>query len=319
MPKNKSAGLRNMPEYIYGPVPSRRLGFSLGVDILPYKTCSMDCIYCQLGASPKTTLRRREFIPTEKVVAQIKGFLRSGKKIDAITFSGSGEPTLHSGIGRMIHGIKKISKIPVVVLTNSSVLASAKGQKELFDADIVVPSLDAATPEVFKKTNRPHHGLTVKKIIDGLVRFRQEYKGRIWLEVMLVKGINDNPAHLAKLKRAIAKIQPDKIQLNTVVRPPAEKFAKPLTRAELNKIRTFFGENTEIIADFKRGGQSLSSRDAREAILATVRRRPVTARDISLYLGMPLEEIQACTDRLVEEEMLKRIAHKGKEYYEPCT
>jgi len=305
-----------MRSYIYGPVPSRRLGFSLGVDILPFKTCSMDCIYCQLGSGAKTTVRRKEYVPARSVLAQIRAALAGGRRIDAVTFSGSGEPGLNSGIGRIIRGIKKKTGIPVVVLTNSSCLAGRQGRQEFLAADIVVPSLDAVTPRIFRKINRPHAGLKVDKIIDGLVRFRREFKGRIWLEIMLVKGVNDGPAHLKKLKETVARIRPDKVQLNTVVRPPAERSARPLNRAELERIRAFFGENTEIIAEFEARGQTAPSGDIREAIVTTARRRPMTARDLALSLGRPVEEIRRYADDLVAQGRLHRIRHKKSDYYE---
>ena len=229
------------PTAIYGPVPSRRLGYSLGVDILPFKTCSMDCIYCQLGSGAKTTVQRKEYVPARSALAQIETALAGSRRIDAVTFSGSGEPGLNSGIGRIIRGIKKTTAVPVVVLTNSSCLVGRQGRREFLAADIVVPSLDAVTSGIFQKINRPHPSLKVEKIIGGLVRFRREFKGRIWLEIMLVKGVNDGPAHLKKLKAAVARIRPDKVQLNTVVRPPAERSARPLNRAELERIRAFFG------------------------------------------------------------------------------
>jgi wyosine [tRNA(Phe)-imidazoG37] synthetase (radical SAM superfamily) len=309
--------IKSPKSYIYGPVPSRRLGFSLGVDILPFKTCSMDCIYCQLGSGAKTTLRRKEYVPAAAVLAQIRAALAGGRRIDAVTFSGSGEPGLNSGIGKIVRGLKKTTDIPVVVLTNSSCLVSQKGRQEFLAADIVVPSLDAATPRVFQKINRPHADLDIEKIVDGLVRFRREFKGRIWLEIMLVKGINDGPAHLKKLKEAVARIRPDKVQLNTVVRPPAERSARPLASAALERIRAFFGPKAEIIADFKTGDQTAAVGDIGEAIVATVRRRPVTARDLSLSLGRPILEIRKCADALVEQGRLKRTLHKKAEYYEP--
>lgn len=307
---------RLYPNHIYGPVPSRRLGFSLGVDILPFKTCSMDCVYCQLGAVSETTVRRKEYVPAREVLFQIEAALSSGQRIDAITFSGSGEPCLNSGIGRIIRGLKKITDIPVVVLTNSSCLATAGCRRELAGADIVVPSLDAATPSIFKRINRPHPGLEINRIIDGLVRFRRAYKGRIWLEIMLVKGLNDSPAHLKKLGAAVARIEPDRIQINTVVRPPAEKSARPLGRRELEKIRAFFGERAEIIADFKSRRSAAARGDSGDAILAMVGRRPVTATDISLSLGRPIEDISARLARLLAAGKIRAVPHRNSVYYE---
>lgn len=305
-----------MRSYIYGPVPSRRLGFSLGVDILPLKTCSMDCIYCQLGSGAKTTVRRKEYVPARAVLAQIRAALAGGRRIDAVTFSGSGEPGLNSGIGTIIRGIKKTTGIPVVVLTNSSCLAGRQGRREFLAADIVVPSLDAVTPRIFRKINRPHAGLKVDKIIDGLVRFRREFKGRIWLEIMLVKGVNDGPSHLKKLKETVARIRPDKVQLNTVVRPPAERSARPLNRAELERIRGFFGEKAEIIADFKAGSLKADAGDIPASILAAVGRRPMTARDLSRSLGLPSGEISAQIIRLQAAGKVRAVPHRDRLYYE---
>ncbi|MCX6559762.1 MAG: radical SAM protein [Candidatus Aminicenantes bacterium] len=303
---------------IYGPVPSRRLGYSLGLDILPFKTCSMDCIYCQLGAYGRTTDRRREYVPVRAVLAQIRGALASGARIDAITFSGSGEPTLHAGIGRIIAGIKRMTDVKVVVLTNSSTLAGRRNGRDLVQADIVVPSLDAVTDRIFAKVNRPHAGLTAEKIIDGLVRFRRRFKGRIWLEVMLVRGINDGPAHLRRLRAAIERIRPDRVQINTVVRPPAEKSARPLTAAELERVRIFLGPTAEIIADFSREKQPVPAPDASAAILAALKRRPMTAGDLSQSLGLVVEEVLALTRRLTVAGAIRKVAHSGNAYFEPA-
>jgi wyosine [tRNA(Phe)-imidazoG37] synthetase (radical SAM superfamily) len=303
---------------LYGPVPSRRLGFSLGVDIIPFKTCSMDCIYCQLGASAKTTVRRRNYVSARTVLAQIRKALASGRRIEAVTFSGSGEPTLNAGIGTIIRGIKRSTRIPVVVLTNSSCLTQPEARRELLRADIVVPSLDAATDAVFRKVNRPHAGLTAAGIIAGLAAFRREFRGRIWLEIMLVRGVNDGPGHLKKLRAAAALIRPDRIQLNTVVRPPADRRARPLGRDELERIRDFFGEGAEIIADFKTLSQvpSPAAGDAEAGILAVAGRRPVTLADLSFSLGRPSAEIAALVDRLAAAGKIKAVPHNDAVYYE---
>lgn len=303
--------------HIYGPVPSRRLGYSLGVDILPFKTCSMDCIYCQLGAFGKTTVRRREYISAKAVLAQIRAALKTGQRIDAVTFSGSGEPTLHSGIGAIIAGIKRMTGVKVVVLTNSSALTGRRARRDILAADIVVPSLDAVTEGVLARVNRPHAGLTAAGMIDGLVHFRREYKGEIWLEVMLVKGLNDGPAHLRKLKEAIQRIRPDRVQLNTVVRPPAEKTARPLDRAALEKIRDFLGGTSEIIAAFAQDKLDGTDSNAAAAVLATLKRRPMTADDLVRSLGLPPEEILAQIRRLTVQGAVRSVSHDDKVYFEP--
>lgn len=311
---------------LYGPVPSRRLGFSLGVDILPFKTCSMDCVYCQLGSVPGTVVRRREYVAVAEVLAQIRAALKSGRRIDAVTFSGSGEPTLNSGIDRIIRGIKRMTSIPVVVLTNSSTLTSPAGRKAIALADIIVPSLDAATERVFARINRPHEGLTAAKIIAGLVELRKTFRGRIWLEIMLVKGINDGPAHLRALKKAVERIRPDRVQLNTVVRPPAERTARALSPAEMQRIRLFFGENAEVLV---RGFKPLPECGGNDpqaglgapaaviaAILATAGRRPVTAADLSRSLGVPAADIRVLAARLERDGRLRSVRHGGRTYYE---
>jgi wyosine [tRNA(Phe)-imidazoG37] synthetase (radical SAM superfamily) len=303
--------------YVYGPVPSRRLGLSLGVDLLPFKTCSMDCVYCQLGSSGRTTARRREYAPVRTVLRQIKAALNSGPKIDAVTFSGSGEPALHSGIGRVIAGIRRLTDAKIVVLTNSTCLAGARARRDLLGANIVVPSLDAVTPRILAGINRPHAGVTADKIIAGLAAFRREFKGSIWLEVMLVKGLNDGPGHLRALKKAVARIAPDRVQLNTVVRPPADKSARPLDRGALEAIRGFLGEKAEIIAPFAGGTQTEGPADPGAAILETIQRRPMTAADLSASLGFPLEEVLARLRRLEINGLLHPVRHGGSDFYEP--
>lgn len=238
--------------YIYGPVPSRRLGCSLGINVIPFKTCTFDCIYCQLSKTTHKTIERKEYIPTQEILGQLKQALSIEKKIDYITFSGSGEPTLHSEIGKIIKTIKKITSIPIAVITNSSLLFEKKVRNDLQNADLIVPSLNAGTDEIYKRIDQPHSSLDFEKIITGLKDFRREYKGLIWLEVMLVKGINDDLRHIQRLKTIIREINPDKIQLNTVVRPPNEKFAQPLNLKDLERIRDFFEYKCEIISEFKK-------------------------------------------------------------------
>ncbi len=302
--------------HIYGPVPSRRLGYSLGVDILPFKTCSLDCIYCQLGTTERKMVQRKKYFDVDMILGQIKNLIASGQRIDYITFSGSGEPTLNVFIGILIREIKKTTQIPVAVLTNSTLLSQKSVRNALSDADLVVPSLDAATQEIFDRMNRPHSSLKIRQVIEGLKIFRQEFSGKIWLEILLVKGVNDSPAHIKKLKKAISKINPDKIQLNTVVRPPAEKAALPLSPQELEKIREFFGKKAEVVAEFNKIQHGPISHDIKDAILAIVARRPVTLADISTSLGKHKNELIKYCDILLKEGKIKLIIHEGKKFYE---
>ena len=305
--------------YIYGPVPSRRLGFSLGIDIIPYKTCSLDCIYCQLGNTKQKTVQRKKYFPERTVLQQIKQILDSEQKIDYITFSGSGEPTLNSSLGNLIKKIREITSIPVAVLTNSTLLTKKSVREALLQADLVVPSLDAAAQEVFERINRPHPSLKIQNIIEGLRKFRQEFKGAIWLEILLVKGVNDSPSHIQKLMQAINQINPDRIQLNTVVRPPAEDFARPLSLAELQKIQKIFGRKAEIVADFDKIQLRPSSLDLKDAVLAMVQRRPVTLSDMAASLGKHKNELIKYLDMLLKEDKIQLVTHKGRKYYEPSS
>ena len=306
-----------MTVHVYGPVPSRRLGFSLGIDIIPSKTCSLNCIYCQLGPTTRKTLRRKEYFPSKEILSQVKKKLSSGQQIDYITFSGSGEPTLNTALGKLIREIKKRTTVPVAVLTNSTLFSRKSVRRDLLAADLVVPSLDAATQKVFDKINRPQPSLKVEKIIDGLKKFRQEFKGSIWLEIMLVKGVNDSLSHIKKLKEIITKIRPEKVQLNTVIRPPAEKFASPLSLEELEEIKNIIGKNCEIIAEFEKKAQILPSENLEEAILSLIRRRPVTLADISASLGKHKNDIIKYLNFLLEEGKIQSAIHKDLKYYRP--
>jgi wyosine [tRNA(Phe)-imidazoG37] synthetase (radical SAM superfamily) len=307
---------REMKSFVYGPVPSRRLGFSLGVDILPYKTCSFDCVYCQLGRTPQKSEQRRRFFPSREIVAQIREALSRNQRIDHITFSGSGEPTLNAEIGPLIRQIKKLTSIPVAVLTNSSMLTRKSVRQALLAADLVVPSLDAATVPVFRKVNRPLPSLKLEKIIQSLVQFRREFKGEIWLEIMLVKGVNDSRAEIEALRRAAARIKPDKIHLHTVVRPPAEFWARPLNQKELKEIRVRLGDRVETVAGPKKSAQFPATRDLKKTILAIVRRRPVTLEDMAASLGRAKPAIRPQLESLVRWGRVVRRKHKGVVYYD---
>lgn len=302
---------------VYGPVSSRRLGFSLGVDILPYKTCSLNCVYCQLGPSMKTRARRGAFAPEEQVVSRVREALRKAGRVDSITFSGSGEPTLHSGLGRMIRGIKKFTDIPVTVLTNGTLLSNKAVRRGLLAADRVVPSLDAADERVFRAVNRPHPSLRLSAVLRGLADFRREYRGQLWLEIMLVKGVNDSPAHIAALKKAAALIGPDRIHLNTVVRPPAERWARPLSEREMSAVRRRLGPGCEVAAFI--GGRAPARAGAGdvERVLATVQRRPQTAGDLERSLGLSRKNLEVILARLLGTGRIRKRSHGGMRFFEP--
>ena len=300
---------------IFGPVPSRRLGYSLGIDPIPFKTCTLDCVYCQLGRTTNKTILRKEYVKVGEIVKNVKSVLSSGKAIDYLTFSGSGEPTLNSKIGEMIKTLKEFTSIPIAVLTNGTLLSLPLVREMLKLADVVIPSLDAATQEVFQRVNRPHSSLRIEEVINGIVEFRKVYSGKIWLEVMLVKGVNDHQEELLAIKKAIGRINPNKVQLNTPVRPPAESWVKPLSDVELEKVKKFFGEETEIIAEFKRKGIQAYSEDMEQEILALLLRRPVTVEEISATLGFHVNEIVKYLEVLEREGKVVMKEYGGKRYF----
>jgi wyosine [tRNA(Phe)-imidazoG37] synthetase (radical SAM superfamily) len=300
--------------YVYGPVPSRRLGFSLGVDVVPYKTCTLNCIYCQIGKTTRKDIKRKPYTPKDDILKETKESLDGRLKIDFIAFSGSGEPTLNSEIGLLIEGIKEITSIPVAVLTNSTLLFMEDVHKDLMDTDVVLPSLDVASQEMFKKINRPHNSLNIDLIIEGLKRFRKVYKGQIWLEIMLIKGFNDTKKELSAIKEAVSGIRPDKIHLNTVSRPPSEIYAEPLSHSEMLDIKNFFGEGCEVIVEF----QEKSSEQAwnmEDYIIDMTKRRPVSIGDITNVLGISEVNAKKIIGWLKLKGKLKEVQYKEKTYY----
>jgi wyosine [tRNA(Phe)-imidazoG37] synthetase (radical SAM superfamily) len=300
--------------FVYGPVASRRLGFSLGVDIIPFKACTLDCLYCQLGPTGRTTVRRRSWFPPREILAQVRAALDSGQRIDVITFSGSGEPTLNKDLGQIIRAIKRMTRIPVAVLTNGTLLTRRDVRRDLAAADIVVPSLDAVPAGLFRRVNRPHPSLLNAKIIDGLARFRDEYRGEIRLEIMLVRGRQRFAARMA-LKDAVARIRPDRIELNTVVRPPADRRARPLGPADLRRVRAVLGPRAEAVASFARRKQAPAAGALERAVLATVGRRPQTAEDIAVALGRHRDEVLKALCALVSRGRARTVVHGGKAYF----
>jgi len=303
--------------YLYGPVPSRRLGRSLGIDLVPHKICTYDCIYCQIGKTTDKTLVRKEYVPVKEILEEVRRFLKEEtSSIDHLSLSGSGEPTLHSQIRSVIEGIKTITSIPVAVITNGSLLYEEEVRQDLLHADIVLPSLDAVSSEVFMRINRPRPGFSIEKVIEGLVEFRKVYKGQIWLEILFCQGVNDSKEELLRMKKAVDRIQPDRIHLNTVVRPPSEKWAAPLSQKEMEEIQVYFGEKASIITEFDRHPSSISGRDIKEEILEILKRRPLSLSDLSKGMGIPQNELDEYIKPLAQEGKIQTRIFGGSMYYE---
>ena len=326
----------SIKNYFYGPVPSRRLGFSLGVDLLPKKTCSFNCLYCQLGPSSKKTAKRFFSLNLSKFKEDLKEIISKGPKINYITISGSGEPTLHKGLDKVIAAIRIITqnKYPVAVITNSSLLYKREVRDELGKADLIVPSLDAATEKTFSKINRPAKGITLKRIVSGLISLRKEFKGKIWLEIMLISGINDSKREIEKFREIIDKINPDKIQLNLPVRPAgvnpvrsikgkgkknktSNEVKIPLpSRKKVEGIKRVFGKTARVVVKFslkKRGGKAYGN--LKRDIFNFLKVRPATLEDLTRSLTANPNEIVKQLSLLLEEKKIKLSRIRGVKYF----
>jgi len=301
--------------YLFGPVVSRRLKLSLGIDPVPFKTCSLDCVYCELGKTTDKVVKRKSFAKPKEIIGEVIQFLRTGNKPDCITISGSGEPTLNRDLEEIIQEVKKITSIPLAVITNSTLMSDPKVRSALLPADVVLPSLDAVSPEVFARVNRPHPSLQVDRIISGLQQFREEFTGEIWLEVLLVRGINDQPEEMELLREAALSLHPDRIQLNTVARPGTEDSALPLVDEHLQELKEFFGPLAEVIAGSRHSSAKVQADSAEERILEIASRRPVTVEEIAAGMGLEIKEAEKILNRLCQEGKINLKQHRNKGFW----
>lgn len=308
-------------KHLFGPVASRRLGRSLGVDPIPPKTCTFDCIYCEVGRTTHHTIARADYVPPEDILAEIEEFFASGGQADYVTFSGSGEPTLSRAIGALIRECKRRFRVPVAVITNGSLLADPAVREDLAEADLVIPSLDSAREETFRAVNRPLPGITVDTVIEGLVEFTKAFKGRVWLEVLLVDGVNDSPADIEALAEAVARIRPERVQLNTVIRPPAESFARPVSRKALESAAERLSKAcpTEVIAPASVRVARKPGVAPKALVLETLARRPCTLEDLAAGLSIPVARTKEVLDALVGEGKIREVRFGSAVFYEPAN
>jgi wyosine [tRNA(Phe)-imidazoG37] synthetase (radical SAM superfamily) len=301
---------------IYGPVPSRRLGYSLGVDLVPYKVCSYNCVYCQIGPTQNTTIVRGEYASPERIISELTNRLSEGVRPDYITLGGSGEPTLNTNIGDIIRKIKKVSRVPVAVLTNGSLLYDPAIQKDISQADVVLPSFDACNQRIFSKINRPHPDLNFNIITNGLIEFSRMFAGQLWLEVFIVDGINAEDIIIKDYIKWINEINPDKIHLNTAVRPAAEMSVRPLSLEVMQKFCQILGKKAEVVASFKKAQHDRAKLNEKIEILNMLSRRPCTIDDISAGLGIPKDQVIAQLEPLIEEEIVEALIIRDKNFYQ---
>jgi len=300
--------------YVYGPVPSRRLGRSLGVSPIPPKACSYTCVYCQLGRTTQLQVTRESFYPKEDILAEVVN-KRPKIKPDFITFVGDGEPTLNKDLGWLIKKTKEKLNIPIAVITNGSLLFLKEVRQDLMEADVVIPTLDAGNQKVFKMINRPHRSIDFDTMLRGLVDFRDEYSGQIWIEVMLVKGLNDTEKELRSIKNAVDKVNPDRVYVLTPIRPPAETWVQPSEPEDILNAQEIIGQAIAV-AELESGRFGLDEfSDARQAILEIGSRHPLRRRQA--------EDIEkqffktGVVKQMLESGELINFEYKGEEYLLP--
>ncbi len=323
--------------HIFGPVNSRRLGRSLGIDILPGKICNFDCIYCEVGPTTKLICERGEYVPTDTIIGEVEEYFadpENAARVDVVTVTASGEPTLHSGLGRIIRFLKEKTGKPIAVLVNGTNLGDRKVAADLSPADVVIPSLDTVLAQSFRRLNRPAACVALDEIIEGLVWFSNQYDGELWLEVLVVAGINDSDADMEALAEVIGRMKVTRVQLNTVARPPLEKFARPVSQNRLRQIArrlssvpgvprvdiiargmNVFAGGREVKADHSRFGVT-RGKDVIDEIVQMLKRRPCTAADIDriFRVGGP-EKVEQLLEPLVLSGTIEKRIHSDKVFY----
>lgn len=289
-------------KHVFGPVPSRRLGMSLGVDLLTPKTCSLNCVYCESGKTTALTVERKEYVPSEHIIAELDDYLGNLPELDYVTFSGWGEPVLSTGLPKIVSHLKNAyPKYKIALLTNGTLFFMEQARKDVGDVDLVIASLDAVSPYAFKRLNRPHPFLDPEKIIQGLVDLRKEYSHELWLEIFIVPGLNDTEQELLLLSDAARKIGADKIQINTLDRPGTEPWVKPAEKSELERIQIWFDKKTFIGQETSRGVETTpNSVDDDVSICNLIKRRPCTFADLMKSTGLDKKNLETSLERLKE-------------------
>jgi len=306
---------------VYGPAPSRRLGQSLGVDPVPFKTCNYNCVYCQLGRTTPLTNERKEYVPCDEILAQLgHAIAESGSgAVDYATIVGEGEPLLYAKLGRLIREARKLTNLPLAVITNGSLMFLPEVRDDLVEADVVIPSLDAADQETFRRINRPWPRLKVADIIDGLATFRKVFRAELWIEVMLIRDLNDTESALSELAWALDRIRPDQLHLNVPVRPPAEEWVVGADEEGLIRAMAILGQVASVVPPD--GGELVLRPDAQpvEAVLDIIARHPLRERDLIAALegGWP-RRVGRILAILAAQPGARRRLYRGEAFW-TCT
>ncbi len=301
-------------KHLFGPVPSRRLGRSLGVDLTPFKTCTLDCIFCQLGRTTNKTIERAEYVPTSAVEDELEAWLFEGGKADYITLAGSGEPTLNSRVGDILQFIRDRTSIPSALLSNGTLFSLPEVREAANRADLVKLSLSAWNQCSFENLNRPHTDLCFARMMEGYRTFRNGFKGKFWIEVFLVPGVNALRGDVEKIAELVEALNPDEVHLNTAVRPPAEEFALAMPQKEMESLAGLFRPMAKVIAEFS-SHASVEVMVNEDTILALLKRRPCTAQQIANVYGMHLNEVSKYLGKFLRTGKIQVEVRNSSRYY----
>ncbi len=304
-----------MSSFVFGPVHSRRLGRSLGVDLVPFKVCNDDCVYCQLGRTTDHTVERRAYVPVGEVLSQLEAALRGVAAPDHVTLAGSGEPTLHAELSEVIRGARRLTDAPIAILTNGGLLWDASVREDCALADVVIPTLSAGSEAVYQRLIRPTPGLTLERVVAGMADFRAMFAGQIWLEVFLVQGVNTTETELEAIRDQVRRLRPDRVQLNTAVRPVPETPLRPLTLAEMNRAAAIIGPEAEVISHTPPPPPSADGQVTSEAVMKLVQCHPCTSADLAQGLTASPAMLTEIIEQLVAEGRIVKNSHAGEDFY----
>ena len=304
-------------QHLYGPVPSRRLGRSLGIDLVLPKTCTEACVFCQIGRTSRLTIERAEYVPAHEVIDEFRHWCDRGGEADVVTMAGAGEPTLHARFGEILAAVRDACDIPTVLLSNGTLFWRRDVRADACRAHVVKVSVSAWDQESFQRINRPHPELRFDRIMDGIREFRRTFDGRMWVEVMVLAGLNDALDAMQRIRTLVEPLRPEHVHLNTSVRPPAESWARPVDREQLARCAKVFGDAGTVIADAPRGsGEKITSaRPAAVDILHVLSRRACTIEDLSAGLNLPRETVAGEVEQLRDEGSIRAEQRGDKTFY----
>ena len=281
--------------YLFGPVPSRRYGRSLGIDLVPMKTCCYDCVFCQLGITPQTTCERREYLPVNEVLRELETWLSKRSDVDMLTLCGSGEPTLHSRFGEVLRWIRANTQLPSLLMSNGALFADPEVRRDAACASRVKISVHFWDEASFQATVRPHASLHFQDLYEAWRAFRAEYEGLLDVEYFALPGMNTDPAQLDRIYTLLETLKPDTVTVNSAARPPAESCVRAVPTEEMTHLKAFFG----TLASARQAAEMAAPMPySEEALQALARRHPLTPAQFAAYFGVPEGEIRAALSRL---------------------